>query len=332
MSISFDHDAPDTTQKTLRSCFITINNHTDDDINNCKNWSACSWIAVGYHVGEEKHVPHIHIAAQFKKSTLFSTIKNRFPKNGHIQTLFAREKASIVDYLQKYEGKLVHEAGEFKEKIPGMRNDLIAWKEDIDAGMCPDDLKRKHYPVYMKYNRCADEMERFLRPKKVKPLKTNWAIPLFTDFTKALVLIGPEGIGKTQFAKACLPGAPVISHIDGLKVIRDFSKGIIFDDMDFTKKPYDWARGAQIHLLDWEEDREIHSRYQNIYIPAETKKIFCCNERPFIVDGAIDRRINVVRLHEKLFRAEEEPPRCVAEGNEPSVAQPRKRARVGGQA
>jgi len=186
----------------------------------------------------------------------------------------------------------------------------------------------------MKFPKVADSFERFFRPKKVKPVKENWNIPLITDFEKAVVLLGPRGIGKIQYAKACLPDAPLIRHIETLKSVRNFSKGIIFDDMDFTKKPYDWARGAQIHLVDWDHDSEIHCRYSNIYIPRHTKKIFCCNERPLIVDGAIDRRINVLRVHDPLFTAEEDPPSQLAEGEGPSEAQPlpgaqpRKRARL----
>ena len=156
----------------------------------------------------------------------------------------------------------------------------------------------------MRY-KTAVEMERFLRPKPVVAPKTGWTIPLFTDFSKPIVLIGPSGIGKTQFAKACLPGALFARHVDSLKSVQDWSNGVIFDDMDFSQ----WPRVSQIHLVDQEEDSEIHVRYSTVIIPANTKKIFCCNERPFIVDPAIDRRITVVNMHEQLFRlpAPEEP-------------------------
>lgn len=94
------------------------------------------------------------------------------------------------------------------------------------------------------------------------------------DF-ETVFITGPAGIGKTQFAKAHFKNALIVSHMDTLKQFNpDEHDGIIFDDMTFAHYP----REAVIHLLDWEEDRDIHCRFQNAFIPKETRKIFCSNK------------------------------------------------------
>ena len=112
--------------------------------------------------------------------------------------------------------------------------------------------------------------------------------------TRSLVLIGESGIGKTQFALACLPDALWCTHMDDLLSFDPQEhKGIIFDDMSFAHMP----RTAQIHVSDWDCVRSIHCRYRSATIPAHTPKIFTCNEFPFTAhDSAIDRRLTVKHL------------------------------------
>lgn len=108
----------------------------------------------------------------------------------------------------------------------------------------------------------------------------------------AIVLIGETGIGKTTWAINNAPKpALIISHIDQLKLFKPtFHKCIIFDDMSFLQ----WPLQSQIHLTDSHVPRAIHVRYGVINIPANTKKIFTCNTRPFTDDPAINRRIKLI--------------------------------------
>jgi len=113
---------------------------------------------------------------------------------------------------------------------------------------------------------------------------------------KSTVLIGESGIGKTQFAlwSKHFKNPLVVSHMDRL---RDFDSsvhdGIIFDDMDFKHL----HREAQIHLLDWDVERDIHARYNVATLPAHTRKVFTANTFPFKEnDKAIDRRIKLIEL------------------------------------
>jgi len=121
----------------------------------------------------------------------------------------------------------------------------------------------------------------------------------------ALLLTGPTGIGKTQFARALLPKAPVVRHVDQLRT-TDLSNGIIFDDFDVSH----WPVTSIIHLLDWDEASGIHCRYTHVLVPAHTKKIFTHNkplhqwlpaEIPRCQYEAVERRIILVELNTRLF-------------------------------
>lgn len=102
---------------------MTINNpDMDGDLKKAKEWKGVSWVVVGYHVGEEKKVPHYHVAAQFNTKKRLTTIKKRFP-TANIQLMKGKEK-EVVDYLKKYESKLRLEQGVFKTKNMGAREDL----------------------------------------------------------------------------------------------------------------------------------------------------------------------------------------------------------------
>jgi len=122
---------------------------------------------------------------------------------------------------------------------------------------------------------------------------------------KVLLISGPAGIGKTQFARAILPNAVLVRHIDKLKG-QDLSNGIIFDDFGVGHMFPDAIK----HLLDWDEDSDIHVRYGTVHIPRHTQKIFCYNKcfdawlPTTMADedyAAIRRRIELLEIKSKTF-------------------------------
>jgi len=121
------------------------------------------------------------------------------------------------------------------------------------------------------------------------------------DKSKTLILWGPTGTGKTSLARALLPDALFIGHMDRL---RDYGKqyhGIIFDDMSFKHTP----RDAQIHLVDTYNDRDIHCRYTPAFLPAGTPRIITSNNDPceilLAADPAIQRRIQIVWISDPCW-------------------------------
>lgn len=118
---------------------------------------------------------------------------------------------------------------------------------------------------------------------------------------RSVVITGPPGCGKTTWARVWMP-KPIlfVTHIDQLKNLRSgFHQSIVFDDMHFAGDENGkgaWPRTSQIHLVDREIGRAIHTRYTISYIPAGIHKCFTANVYPFIVDPAIERRIFLMEL------------------------------------
>jgi hypothetical protein len=185
----------------------------------------------------------------------------------------------------------------------GKRNDLEDMKNDIKNGMTLEEVSDKYFSSYLRYRKSIEayiQMHQLRTEEKHYNLEDfEWTID---EDIHSLILWGNSGIGKTEFAKALLPGALFVSHIDDLR-LYDAKKytGIIFDDMNFTHMP----RNAQIHLTDWDNARSIHIRYNTAFIPANTKKIFTCNDYNGTIfdlnDAAVSRRVRIMHLKDPVW-------------------------------
>lgn len=169
-----------------------------------------------------------------------------------------------------------------------------------------------HEPV--DYTQKGDSLLRNLTCHRDKRQRTETLTYPLSDFVNApeipdnwccLYLWGPTDMGKSQFAKALLPGAKVIRHTDQLKDC-DFTKGVIFDDFNVKM----WPPTSVIHLLDWDEPSGIHCRYAHVDIPPHTRKIFtfntplddwCPQSTSKEQFAAIERRIICIQIHSILF-------------------------------
>jgi hypothetical protein len=201
-----------------------------------------------------------------------------------------------ADYCRK-DGEVV-EFGSIRRQ--GSRTDLEEIRLALVSGASEREIAEQYFSQWIRYGKRFKEYQALIAPVS----KPNYLLETFSedwrkkvenyDYSKAMILIGESGIGKTEFALALLPGALVVSHMDQLSEFNSRHNGIIFDDMAFTHMP----RTGQIHLVDWTLDRAIHIRYQVALIPKNTKKIFTSNVTDiFEDDPAINRRINKIYLN-----------------------------------
>lgn len=275
-------------------CF-TLNNYTDeelDKINGAFRDGGILYLIYGREVGAEG-TPHLQGYVQFEGRKRLPQVKRVLGDRCHLEVARGTPQRNI-EYCSK-EGEQT-EFGEaqtnagrssrFQEAIDRMQgggtiHDL--WSE------YPDQMIR-YRGGFTAYARHLFTVETTLYPLE----SFRWNFDM--NFEKSIVFWGDSGIGKTCFALALLPGALLVSHIDQL---LDFDPqrhtGIVFDDMDFRHVP----RTAQIHLLDNDQFRAIHCRYDCARIPAKTKKIFTTNEingEIFLDDPAINRRRRIIHL------------------------------------
>lgn len=133
-----------------------------------------------------------------------------------------------------------------------------------------------------------------------------------TDWTKSHIFWGKSGIGKSQFAKAHFKNPLMVSHKDHLMAFdAKEHDGIIFDDMNFqgdSEGKGAMFAEAQIHLVDQDDNRQIHVRFHYAEIPKNTKKIFTTNrDQGAIFDLTFDAVIRRLIVHElKGWREEPE--------------------------
>lgn len=123
--------------------------------------------------------------------------------------------------------------------------------------------------------------------------------------TKSVVLIGPSGIGKTQYALSHFKMPLLVSHMDDLKKLEHHD-GIVFDDMTFRHFPPQ----SCIHLTDLELPRSINVKYGTVQIRALLPRFFTsnrdfrevfsehCSESEW---AAIERRCFIHQLVHKLY-------------------------------
>lgn len=117
---------------------------------------------------------------------------------------------------------------------------------------------------------------------------------------KTLIICGKSGRGKTSLAKLLYPTAQFITHGDTMQTFcpKRYT-GIIFDDMSFKH----WPRENQIHVVDQDNDAQLHCRYFNANIPAGTPKTITTNlkwDQILLDDPAIIRRIQVWKVKGRL--------------------------------
>jgi len=115
------------------------------------------------------------------------------------------------------------------------------------------------------------------------PFPEKFYPPDYNRSTHSLLLVGPPGIGKTQFARYLLGDCDYVkSKLEALRACQ-FDKPILFDEicmLGTDKKPIDPEESKEI--TDVENGGTLSARYRDINIPPGVTRIFCSNmEYPF---------------------------------------------------
>lgn len=129
------------------------------------------------------------------------------------------------------------------------------------------------------------------------------------DLTKAVVLIGPRDVGKTQFALAHFNNPLQVKEKDDiLRFQEDIHDGIVFDDTQGLLQLEDKE------VINWTEmvtSTTIKCRYRSVLLPAGLRRIFTSNNYPFPkstnvdIARAIEKRLNVVTLRAPTYNIKE---------------------------
>lgn len=266
------------------------------------NPELCTYLIIGKETGEDG-TPHLQGYVRLRTKVRLSTMKQYLPR-AHLEPAKGNDWQNKV-YCSK--------DGDFQEwgiipKAPKEKDSTYA--EALSANTVAEGLavvKEKRPRDYCLH---GETIERNLKRHKCQPYKSKYKLSDFNKsplcLSKATLLCGTTNCGKTQFAKAHFKNALFIRHIDKLKTFNPDHDGIIFDDMSFKQ----WPPEAVIHLLDTEEDSEIHVRYGTANIPSNTVKVFTHqSENPFYdlekatqdQQDAIERRLDRVIILNKLY-------------------------------
>lgn len=279
----------------------TLNNPTVEDIEHLKEIGQdlstyhVKYLTWGEEVAPETGTPHLQGYVEFTILKSLKKVKDLVSPRVH-----AERSRGSGEQNKEYSQK----DGNFQEfgtmTGQGKRTDIKKVQEMIDQGCSDREIAIAYFGTWSRMRGAVKEYRQLISPRRTNvPYSLTSFPPEWPRELPELVTIlwGESGIGKTCYAKALMPNALMVSHIDDLRhFIVGEHDGIIFDDMDFKHLP----RTSQIHLVDSADTRSIHCRYDCAVIPAGTRKIFTTNEhRGCIVDlddSAIRRRVKVRHL------------------------------------
>jgi hypothetical protein len=281
--------------KPAKTWMMTLNNPTEDEKTDCVDYAKmnCTRAVIALEEGESG-TPHLQMRMSFKYSKRFSALKKQFPR-----AWIAIAKVECFSYEMKLGSKKLLV---LDKRQAGHRSDIDDFRDDIIAGLTPNELAMKHAGCYFRYKNMVDHIKTIFKPTMKSEFDpTTFIDPLDFSESKSIVLWGPPGVGKTQYAMSHFKKPLWVNHMDALANLADHD-GIVFDDMDFKHLP----RSSCIFITDWEMERQVHFRYQTATIPENMRRIFTTNIRDGAIfgdstnDDAIIRRVKYIEVKSTL--------------------------------
>lgn len=276
---------------------LTINNWNQEDLDTFPRYleeGKITYFIVGQEVGESG-TRHLQAYFELPRRLRLGRVKLLWP-TGHFEARRGSAEQAR-DYCKKDNNFL--EGGTLSRETSrqGARADLIRVGRAIIDGVPIRDIARTDPDMFIRYHRGMQELFNIAVVRhQTSDFHGPWRWNI--EVTGTHIFWGDSGLGKTEYAKSLLPTALFVTHLDQLtQYDPSVYEGIIFDDMSFAHLP----REAQIHLVDQDNDRNMHVRYRTAHIPRNTRKIFTTNifaGRIFLTeDQAIRRRVTIHELN-----------------------------------
>lgn len=133
--------------------------------------------------------------------------------------------------------------------------------------------------------------------------------PIVFDEKRVVIIFGPTGLGKTQWALAHFKKPVHVRDRNDYLRIGPNTDGLVFDDMTFAN----WDPLTLLRILDIENDVTQNVKYAHRIIKAGMKRIFLCNSLRLFFNSktlletqlAIARRIRIIEVCSSLFTEHE---------------------------
>lgn len=167
-----------------RNLCFTINNYSENEIDDLANWDQVTYLVYGKEVGDNG-TPHLQGYVEFKTNKKYGTIKKKIPR-AHMEARKGTAKQA-ADYCKK-DGNFT-EVGEISNQ--GKRTDLDTVCDMIKEGKRMREVAQAEPSTYVKFHKGLHALKSVL-------LEPRNEVPHVT------VLYGLTGVGKSRQARELL--------------------------------------------------------------------------------------------------------------------------------
>lgn len=257
--------------------------------------------------------PHGQITFGFHNPRSVNSLRNTLPDGGNVQLV--RNAVQAIKYCTD-DNKRTGESFYYGD-VPQFTKSQNAWSNELYT----EALNKGSYSAALKYIEDTDITTFILNYKRLAAYFENkfadgdkskfslWQFnrPKFElPKNKTLVLIGPTGFGKTQFALAHFKHPLRVTNKNDWSRFQDgHTDGIVLDDVHFNT----WQPNTILHTVDVENAVTQDVKYGSVRIPAGIPRIICINSETELYPetiasekkAAIARRLQIERITAPLF-------------------------------
>lgn len=276
------------------------------------------WL-IGQHETGEKGIKHFQCMFGWKNQKLLTTVKNyNLPHTETIQItekpfnmlLYCTDETKRDKFTEVIRWGKIPDFKKSKNEFKDITADPV--KDLLEAGGSKEDiLKRAYEHNQTWYMNNHKKLKTLLDEKIPEPDLATYDIQLFNmkpiqfHAEKHVLLMGPTGVGKTQFALAHFKHPLLVKDKEDYRRFTDQTDGIVMDDIAFKT----WLPETLLKLVDTLCTITQQVKYGSVRIPGKIKRIICVNNIDvFWPNGicddhkrAIARRVDAYYAPKPLF-------------------------------